>query len=527
VWTRCPNHQFPAFKSLITSPPSHKSHQQTNITNSQLLHSTGLVRARPGFKSFPGEQLDGRKISREREQNDASQLSREPTGHKRRRGDDAIQDILDKAASLRLLGPLGVDFGDSLSHDGESFENSLDASLRLRSIDSWDIPRLRSALTWWGAFITASPSSSFVPAIGNSAVSGGLLNRLTLDRFGEFIRRSPPLGRTTDNAPCTANVIQGYQSAIKLVRSREARYDIAPDWTDVVMPLALKSMRGDDGPRGDRKLSLGLRASDFDVAQRSGFDRKSKQGASDWAMGLLSHNVYLRGGEAGCPDHIDPDSRRVLTWGNSIQPQRPRAESLNRPWFLLWIVPIKDTNHRAKAHPTPVQRRHDGPFGADPLCTFDALLLHALHTISPPGTQPPVSTTGVPLWNWLELLPRKADAPSPNSPIFTQPDGRIVRTSYVRTFARSLAEAAGFTKQQIADTGAKAFRVGGSTDTRAKLGEAGKDHIKARGRWASDVAEAYQRPLLAHELDASAAVGAVQSIDLEKLCEGAFAAPRR
>ena len=59
---------------------------------------------------------------------------------------------------------------------------------------------------------------------------------------------------------------------------------------------------------------------------------------------------------------------------------------------------------------------------------------------------------------------------------------------------------------------------GGATDWRADRGEAGAFIVKQRGRWDSDVATIYQRPLLADQLAASASVGSVQGSDLEQIC---------
>ena len=44
------------------------------------------------------------------------------------------------------------------------------------------------------------------------------------------------------------------------------------------------------------------------------------------------------------------------------------------------------------------------------------------------------------------------------------------------------------------ETGGVAFRIGGATDVRQKEGiEAGKELLKERGRWASDIGWIYQR----------------------------------
>jgi hypothetical protein len=86
-----------------------------------------------------------------------------------------------------------------------------------------------------------------------------------------------------------------------------------------------------------------------------------------------------------------------------------------------------------------------------------------------------------------------------------------------RKLFKRIAEAAGIDPSSV---GGKASRIGGSTDAKDRTGEAGKAIIKRRGRWASDVAEVYQRELLGEQLDLSAALGDALGEDLESLCEG-------
>eukprot|EP00965_Chrysotila_dentata_P069600 2298980-Pleurochrysis_carterae.AAC.1 len=64
-----------------------------------------------------------------------------------------------------------------------------------------------------------------------------------------------------------------------------------------LMPLAMKQMRGEDGPPGARKLSRAFRAVHFAQLAAAGFDRSSSRGAVEWAAALLAHNLLLRGGE--------------------------------------------------------------------------------------------------------------------------------------------------------------------------------------------------------------------------------------
>ena len=70
------------------------------------------------------------------------------------------------------------------------------------------------------------------------------------------------------------------------------------------------------------------------------------------------------------------------------------------------------------------------------------------------------------------------------------------------------------------EVGGKAFRVGGATDMRDVHGGHAQLLIKERGRWASDVAQLYQRALLSAQLDSSAGMAAAESRDLEEALTG-------
>ena len=68
--------------------------------------------------------------------------------------------------------------------------------------------------------------------------------------------------------------------------------------------------------------------------------------------------------------------------------------------------------------------------------------------------------------------------------------------------------------------GGKSFRAGGATDVAALLGEAGKQRLKKRGRWASDVALIYERALAEPDLSLSASLGDAVGRDLEGILGG-------
>ena len=69
---------------------------------------------------------------------------------------------------------------------------------------------------------------------------------------------------------------------------------------------------------------------------------------------------------------------------------------------------------------------------------------------------------------------------------------------------------------------ARAFRIAGATDFRDLLGDdvASSRTIKDRGRWCSQIATIYKRPLLHIQLKASASVGTARHAGLEDVVPG-------
>eukprot|EP00965_Chrysotila_dentata_P164954 5446363-Pleurochrysis_carterae.AAC.1 len=180
---------------------------------------------------------------------------------------------------------------------------------------------------------------------------------------------------------------------------------------------------------------------------------------------------------------------------------RPSAESRGFAWVLVDIVATKDTYARNTVVPMPVRRlRRDGARGVDPLCPYDTLRAAwdaRVHAV-------PVSE-------------RTHGRPS-SSPFFTSGDGMEAWSSITsREVARRMATACG---ENPEDFGAKCWRIGAATDLRDVLGDGSRAMIKQRGRWASDVAEVYQRALVDRQLDASARVANARGVDMEALVEG-------
>ena len=255
-------------------------------------------------------------------------------------------------------------------------------------------------------------------------------------------------------------------------------------------------------------------------------DRLSPQGAVEWAAGLTAHNTLLRGGEVGTTDTVasaDIDINRIITW-SSLEWKSPCPDSQNRPWLVVWVVPIKDASARKKAHPIPISRSHQGTFGDKPLCTYDALVrawwlrrVGAEHSI-------PLDPSGVPVDEWWRTPPMRA-APPLDSPFFTLQGGEIYRSADVRELVRKWATLIDLPPLEFTS---RAFRVAGATDIRERIGdeEKSKRLIKDRGRWESDIGAIYSRPLVAPQLAASASVSNATGAGFEDIFEG-FAQPAR
>ena len=441
----------------------------------------------------------------------------QPKG-KRRRGSEAVEDVMRSARACGLLGPLGL----VLAVQGTAgvFMTDMITWASGQAALAWDLPRLHTALRWFLGFLQAGdfpkPYAPFVPALERA---GQICNRALLDAFVAFIRRSVPIGNSTKAEHVSIDVARAYGSVIRTLRSREARYDVAPIDTDLMMPLVARTCRRADPPASERRLTRALRASHLLLAALAGLDLTSPQGLIDWAGALTALNLMLRGGEWGIPDGIDGDPRRILTW-NSFVWRESQPESRNRPWILAWVHKIKDLEARAKPFPSPIARRHDGKVGADVLCPYDALAIAWWSRRAPPGTPFPTDEFGRPADRWWTMIPAHASAPPLSSPFFTT-GGAVYTTSAVRNTVQRIAAAAGLDPSEF---GAKSPRSGGATEYRA----AGKpaEFVKARGRWSSDIAEIYQRELLSTHIDASASIGPSGSADLEAVCAG-WAQPTR
>ena len=409
---------------------------------------------------------------------------------KPRRGAAATSEVLARASELGLTGPLGLDSTPEGASRGGSFARRLESELLASASDAWDVPRLASALAWVGPFVEATGRTLFYPSLGSSpeAMVGKMWNRRTLDLLTKYITSSAPIGVSRGDHVTHATA-KSYSQSIYLLRCREADYDIAPTGSGGYAGVGDgKTTKRKEPPPGDRGLSTGLRAVHFSAAAVAGFDRVSARGELEWCAGIGSHNLLLRGGELGVPDNARSEPRRTLR-GRHLSWRAGNRASKFRLWLLVWVIPIKDPAGNHKGYPTPVARRHDGPLGADPLCAYDAFA-RLWWRMAGSGAPFPLNADGTPRADWWLLARGGACL---ELPLFTRPSGSMWTTEDSRKLFKRIAEAAGIDPSSV---GGKASRIGGSTDAKDRTGEAGKAIIKRRGRWASDVAEVYQRELL-------------------------------
>ena len=429
-----------------------------------------------------------------------------------RRGSEATEAVRARASALGLLGPLDDEGGSPPlgAHAGGAYAARLQQDLLAQAAEAWDTPRLATALTWTERFVEASEGRTlFLPARGPRGDAGKTWNRRTLDLLAHHICTSTPLQRTRGEH-VSVDVARSYAGAIYLLRCREAGYDIAPHADSFVAPLATRTVRRSQ-PLAQQQRALGtaLRAVHISAAATAGFVRRTRQGKERWAVLVGSHNLLLRGGEPGVSSTARAEPRRILR-GRSFQWQPPSHSIRGRLWLLVWVVPIKDPTGKHTGFPCPVGRRHDGVLGSDPLCPYDALA-EAWWQRMHGDVAFPVDSAGQPAVAWWTA---PVDATRLALPMFLGASGRTWTTDDSRALFREVAQAAGL---DPTDVHARAARIGGATDARARLGDAGRQAIQRRGRWCSEVAQIYQRELLEDQLQLSAEIGDVLADSLEEL----------
>jgi hypothetical protein len=419
-------------------------------------------------------------------------------------GERAMARVKRLASRCHLLGALSEAIVDGFVDEDpglgpQELVRALRDGVRRRARETWDLGRLGTALEWMVDFLADTRREPFVPLGHAGDLSAAVYNMETLEMFYEYIRVRGSRQHGRIGTALASDTIAGYVSAIRLLRNQEAHYLITFEAVDVRMGAAAKRTRQSQGPPGARKLRRGLRSKHLRRLVALGFDRLSLRGLVRWAAALVAHNLLLRGGELGVVDSKVFDPSRDATFG-AIEFKEPSADSDHCEWLTWDVVPIKDTMARRRVCPMAVRRRQrGGQIGADPLCTFDAIVMAWQ---AQTGAAPPARGRAL-----------GALAPQP----FFKGASGVWRTTDTRILAQDMAVMLGMPATEV---GAKSFRIGGATDWRDVFKSDAERIITERGRWDSDIGAIYQRALAEAHLRGSAAVGEADGADLESLCKG-------
>eukprot|EP00965_Chrysotila_dentata_P154428 5102590-Pleurochrysis_carterae.AAC.1 len=137
-----------------------------------------------------------------------------------------------RAEELGLAGPLGEAVADRWQDGDPSAQAArnmatLCVASRARVIEATDARRAATALAWFHDF---QSSTERVPSVEPASPGGAAYNleTLVLFLFAEFIRRAGSRQKKERRAVLRADTTSAYVGALPMLRSREARREIAP-----------------------------------------------------------------------------------------------------------------------------------------------------------------------------------------------------------------------------------------------------------------------------------------------------------
>lgn len=399
--------------------------------------------------------------------------------------------LFDPGEAFTADSPLIPDASDSERLTAACLlERALERTRRasLASKDS----RTAAALTKWEELVLLIPSLQNLRKLefeGDYDTSEA--NERVLLVAAEYIRGRP---KNALGDLVKADTVAGAVSA--LTRAAEGFYGrkVLCASGGLLLRDSLQAMRREDGPAGDRALSIPMRQSHLAAlaGEDCPFDIMSPGWPQvRWAMMQASHQALMRGGEPGrvprqpfrpalgiCWKHLtwlDPASREAAT---------VEIEGATHHLLFLAVRPIKDQKGTHKRVPIPIVSKHPVEEGlADLTCPFAAI------------RRAWDARVGLAPWRRLQ-----------DAPFFTGPDGvSAVSTDDV---SRAIRDAALALRLQPEVFNASALRRGGATDLRAQRGSAGgKAVIVQRGRWCeTDIDDIYSRASLEEHADASIAL---------------------
>ena len=383
---------------------------------------------------------------------------------------------------------------------------------RERALQAADAGRMRTMLGWVQDFLAAMNR----PRLFAAGEGGGdrlRANAEVLASFGEFMRRAGSKRKGSEGGLLKTDGIQSIVAMARQLQELTTHGAVVDPSAADTSVWGYRTMRRGDGPSDARRTRRALRAAHFRRAASAGLDRTSPHGRGAWAAALMAHNALLRGGEVGVVGGRAFDAALDMTW-RSITWCLPCADSRGRMWLILWVVPIKYRAMRNQvAHPIPIVRRLvGGAVGEDALCAYDALWLHWVSMWGGPPTSARQD------WQGRLSGGRIGEAhPLATASLFVGASGKPWDTADSKSVARSISSACGENPDEF---GASSMRSGGGTDLREVLGDGSMSIVKQRGRWASDIAEIYQRALLLAQLDGSGAMASATGADMEAVCAG-------
>ena len=312
--------------------------------------------------------------------------------------------------------------------------------------------------------------------------------------FGRFMRKHGSLKDGSSGEPSRSDNVAAVIGTLRAYRQLGARHSLLDGRFNVFMRRVQKRWRGEDGPRLERKLMLGIRAYHFARLDAVGWDRTSPVGVYRHALVSTCKSVVGRPGEPGMVEgkrEADWDPARGVTMADAREwfSAEPGVNE-GLPWMRIRWFPIKDGEQTHEKVPIPISKRSSAPRGTDPSCPYDALLAWW-----------EVRSAAVPQSEWA------------TPPLFCHPiTGKIPRTKELSTLAKAMGKLLGLPEDAV---GGKSWRIAGATDLYDAYQEHAVRLLKERGRWKSDIGYIYARVSEAAHLEASRRMAGATGRDLE------------
>ena len=379
---------------------------------------------------------------------------------------------------------------------------------------------LASALKWATLFRAEFPSRPLF--VRNRDAGDSSFNAETKALLFGFVRKHGSIKKGHEGAPLKASSVEGTISTLFAFAGRLAEQEhlISPDIGETTFAQLRKRGREVDGPSGARRVEDPLRAQHLRAAfqgARPALERSSPMGQLRHATLLFEHNILGRTKEV-CPRRQgEVDQGRDLVIASF---DWDAAAAMAPPAVVVWVAPSKDPTQKKPRYPMLIQRRSiDAAFGADPMCTYDALL--SVWTFLAEWVHPSLWTSTM-FFRVPDLSmfspPRVDHFVGPPSPERIDPScWRPLADRDITRWVKEAAIAAGVDPSRRAG---RALRMGGAADLYDIFGPAGERYIRERGRWASDVAQIYQRVSASAHGELSRVIGDSEGLDLQSMLSG-------